>query len=82
MATPRVEFLWWRECPSWERALEMLRGAMEEVGLDPASVELREIDTEESAERLEFAGSPTILIDGADVQPPADDEPVGLVCRI
>ena len=82
MATPRVEFLWWRGCPSWGRALEMLREAMEEVGLDPASLELREIDTEESAERLEFAGSPTILVNGADLQPPGDDEPVGLVCRV
>jgi hypothetical protein len=60
----------------------MLRREMEEAGLDPASVELSEIDTEESAERLRFAGSPTILVNGADVQPPADDEPVGLVCRV
>jgi 8-oxo-dGTP pyrophosphatase MutT (NUDIX family) len=60
----------------------MLREAMEEAGLDPESVELREIDTEAASERESFAGSPTIRIDGVDVQSPADGEPTGLVCRI
>jgi hypothetical protein len=79
---PRVELLWWRECPSWERALVMLREAMEDAGLDPDSVEVREIDTEEAASREEFVGSPTIRVDGADVQGPAGDEPTGLACRV
>jgi hypothetical protein len=79
-ADPAVEFLWWRECPSWERALAELREEMETVGLDPESVEVREIDTDEAAEREEFVGSPTIRVDGRDVQP--DGEPVGLTCRV
>ena len=29
-----------------------------------------------------FVGSPTILIDGADVAPPSQEEPVGLSCRV
>jgi hypothetical protein len=81
MAGPKVEFLWWRECPSWERALEDLREAMAERGLDPAEVELIEIDSEDAAGRQRFVGSPTIRVDGADVQP-APGEPVGLNCRI
>jgi hypothetical protein len=79
-AEPTVEFLWWRECPSWERALAERREEMETVGLDPESVEVREIDTDEAAEREEFVGSPTIRVDGRDVQP--DGEPVGLTCRV
>ena len=47
----------------------MLREAMNEAGMDPARIEVREIDTDESAKREEFLGSPTIRIDGADVQP-------------
>jgi hypothetical protein len=77
-----VELLWWRECPSWERALEMLREAMESAGLDPDSVEVQEIDTDAAAERARFVGSPTIRVDGRDVQPPADGEPTGLACRV
>jgi len=79
---PRVELLWWRDCPSWERALAMLREAMAAGGLDPDLIEVREIDTEESAEREVFIGSPTIRVDGRDVQPPAEGEPTGLACRV
>jgi hypothetical protein len=79
---PHVEFLWWRECPSWERALDMLREQMDAAGLDRDSIESREIDTEEAAEREEFVGSPTIRVDGRDVQPPPEDDPAGLVCRV
>jgi hypothetical protein len=82
VTTARVEFLWWRECPSWERALADLRAAMVEAALDPDSVELREIGTDALASRESFVGSPTIRIDGEDIQPPGDDEPVGLNCRV
>jgi hypothetical protein len=78
---PRVEFLWWEGCPSHERALAELRDAMRDAGLDPESVEVRHIPTEEDASRESFVGSPTVRIDGRDIQPP-DGEPVGLTCRI
>ncbi|MGA8925731.1 MAG: hypothetical protein WB462_05870 [Solirubrobacterales bacterium] len=45
-SAPRVELLWWRECPSWERALDLLREAMAYKGLDPDSIEMSEVDTE------------------------------------
>jgi hypothetical protein len=59
----------------------MLREAMGEAGMDPARIEVREIDTDESAKREEFVGSPTIRIDGADVQP-LEGAPRGLACRV
>ena len=79
--TPRVEFLWWEGCPSHERALDELRVAMRELGLDPASVEVRHVGTEEESAREGFPGSPTVRVDGEDVQPP-EDEPGGLSCRV
>jgi len=79
---PKVELLWWRECPSWERALAMLREEMDEAGLDAGSISVREIDTSESADREAFVGSPTIRIDGRDVQPPSEGDPTGLACRV
>jgi hypothetical protein len=51
------------------------------VGLDPDDVEVIEVDTEEAAREQRFVGSPTIRIDGEDLQPPGD-EPVGLACRV
>ena len=80
--SPRVEFLWWEGCPSHERALAELREAMAQTGLDPAVIEVRHVGSGEDAEREAFAGSPTIRIDGRDLQPPPPDEPVGLTCRV
>jgi hypothetical protein len=54
---------------------------MAELGLDPDSIELRRIDTEADAAAAAFAGSPTIRVDGADVQSPGE-APIGLSCRI
>jgi hypothetical protein len=76
-----VELLFWDGCPSHPRALADLRAAMADLGLDPSTVALREIDTHEQAMRERFAGSPTIRIDGLDVQP-TGDEPYGLTCRV
>ena len=76
-----MEFLWWRGCPSADEALRRLRSELSAAGLDPSAVEVREIDTEAAAEAERFVGSPTIRIDGRDVQPPGD-EPVGLTCRV
>jgi len=74
--------LWWEGCPSWEQALSELRSAMAEAGLDPASVLVREVRTDDEAGASGFVGSPTIRVDGRDVQPPAEDEPAGLTCRV
>ncbi len=78
----RVEFLWWEGCPSHERALADLHAAMAREGLDPESVQTREIDTDRAAHAETFVGSPTIRIDGRDVQPPVDDAHVALTCRV
>lgn len=80
--SPQIELLWWQGCPSWERALKMLREEMEAAGLDPASVKVTEIETVDGAERTDFPGSPTIRIGGSDFQPPGPEEPRGLTCRV
>ena len=59
----------------------MLRSEMAALGLDPEAVDVREVTTGADAEREEFIGSPTIRVDGRDIQPLAD-EPIGLACRV
>jgi hypothetical protein len=78
---PKVELLWWAGCPSTEKAAEVVRRVLEEEGLDPEAVELREITSESQARAEGFTGSPTIRIDGREVAPAAS-EPVGLSCRV
>ena len=77
----RVELLWWEGCPNTDEALAILREEMASLGLDTGSVELREVSTDSDAERERFVGSPTIRVDGRDVQP-VRDEPIGLSCRV
>jgi hypothetical protein len=79
---PKVELLWWRGCPSWPQAFELVREQMAAAGLDPESLEAVEIETDAAAEREGFVGSPTIRVDGRDIQPPAEPEPAGLTCRV
>ena len=81
MPQPQVELLYWDGCPSHPQALADLRAAMAELGLDPDAVLVREVDTDDRADRERFVGSPTIRIDGEDVEPPGD-EPTGLTCRV
>lgn len=75
-----IELLFWDGCPSHPQALADLRAAMAELGLDPEAIDVREIDTEDAADAERFTGSPTIRVDGRDVQP--TDEPTGLTCRV
>jgi len=77
----RVELLFWAGCPSYPKALADLRAALQEMGLDPDCVIVREVKTESDAVDERFVGSPTIRIDGEDTQPPGD-EPAALSCRV
>lgn len=77
----RVELLFWEGCPSHPKALAELRAAMADAALDPGTVVLREVRTEADAAQERFVGSPTIRIDGVDIQPPSE-EPFGLTCRV
>ncbi len=65
---PVVELLWWSGCPSWERAIDLVRAEMERLELDPGSLSVREVRDGEDARRERFPGSPTIRIDGRDIQ--------------
>ena len=82
MPTPLIELLWWEGCPSWPRTLEDLRAAVANAGLDPEKIAVREIDDDAEADAEGFVGSPTIRVDGVDIQPPGDEEPPGLTCRV
>lgn len=77
----RVELLFWSGCPSHPQALSDLRAAMAQSGLDPDRVIVREVLSDGDAQAEGFVGSPTVRVNGVDVQPPGD-EPTGLTCRV
>jgi hypothetical protein len=77
----RIELLFWRECPSYPEAQQLLEEVLTEHGIaDPVSV--HEVTTLEEALELSFPGSPTIRIDGRDIDPVGAAQRPALTCRI
>lgn len=78
----KVERLYFDGCPSYEELLPELRKLLAAEGI-AAEVELRRLETIEDTEREGFLGSPTVRIDGADVEiGAAGREDFGLKCRL
>jgi len=78
----KIEFLFWADCPSHTQARSLLREVMAEMDLDVPVQEIK-ILSEEEAEQLAFPGSPTIRVDGEDVDPTsAAQMEVSLTCRL
>ena len=76
-----VQLLYWRGCPSYPEAQRLVEEVLARAGLD-AAVELLEVETDEQAADLRFPGSPTVRVDGRDVDPAGADAPPALTCRI
>ena len=82
MSQKNIELFYFGGCPSWERALQNLEEALrlEKVNV-PVSKVL--VQSDEEAQRMHFRGSPTVRIDGVDLDgADADKRPHMLGCRI
>jgi hypothetical protein len=76
----KVELLFFDGCPAYEELLPSLQQLAAAAG---ASVELRRVETPEQADALRFVGSPTVRVDGRDVESGADTRSdYGLKCRL
>lgn len=67
-------------CPHWHIAEERLRAAMDATATHTPISYVR-VETDKEADRLQFHGSPTILIDGHDPFE-APGQAIGLACRL
>lgn len=78
----RVEVLWFAGCPHHVAARAVLERVLASRGIDPAAVQSVEVDPA-SAETVRFPGSPTIRIDGRDVDPGfREPDSFSLSCRV
>jgi hypothetical protein len=76
-----VELLYWEGCPSYPEARALVEDVLAARGLE-VRVEMREVTTGDEAEALRFPGSPTIRVDGRDVDPAGAESPPALTCRV
>ena len=74
----KVELLWWEGCPSLAETRELLASVVD----GRTEIEEREVHSDEEAVELGFPGSPTIRVDGVDVDPEGAASRPALTCRI
>jgi hypothetical protein len=78
----KIELLFFDGCPSHKAFLPRLRDLLEHAGVND-SIEQRRVATHADAQRERFLGSPTLRVDGADVDPRARDRTdYALKCRL
>ncbi len=77
-----VEILYFEGCPNYEETGATVERLADELGID-ADVRLVRVPDESAAERLRFLGSPTVRVDGRDVEREADERAeYVLACRV
>ena len=77
-----ISFQYFEGCPHSKATLGNLKRVVTELGIPGDQIEVVLVHDPAEAERLSFAGSPSVLVDGVDIytgQPPADP---GFSCRV
>lgn len=78
----KVELLYFDGCPSHEAFLPRLRELLAQAGAD-AAIHERRVESDAAAQRERFLGSPTLRVEGMDVDPAAGERTdYGLKCRL
>jgi hypothetical protein len=79
----KVEVLFFDGCPNCEALLPHMRALLTAVGAGDTTIELVRVEDTDTAEAKRFLGSPTVRIDGEDVEPGANERSdFGLKCRL
>ena len=82
MPSAAVELLYFEGCPNVEKARALVEKVAGETGV-ALELELIEITSPEDVDRMRFLGSPSVRVNGHDVEPGADDrETFMYACRV
>lgn len=77
----KIRFLYIEGCPHAEEALNLLRQVLDEKGINE-EIEIIEIKCAEDAKRYNFLGSPSIQINGIDIEKDRRNEQPTFGCRV
>jgi hypothetical protein len=79
---PVIEVLHVADCPNYPGAVALVERVRAELGID-AELRTTLITDQATAEQARFSGSPTVRVDGRDVEPGADQPTeYTLACRL
>ena len=71
LGRPVIEVLYVEDCPHYRGTLALVERVRAELGID-AEVRTTRIVDQAAADQARFAGSPTVRVDGRDVEPGSD----------
>ncbi len=78
----KIELLYFKGCPSFQPTLSLLQQVLDEENI-PAKVRTIPVESEESAVEYRFRGSPSIRVEGQDIELEARTATdFGMKCRI
>jgi len=77
-----IEFQYFDGCPNSKESLKNLSDLQKEIGILDSQIKISEIPDLESAQKLNFQGSPSILIDGIDIYTGNKPNSFNYSCRI
>lgn len=78
----QIDILYFEGCPNHAPTVARVKQIAADMGLTVAVAEVQ-ITTPEEAQRRHFLGSPTVLVNGVDIDPDARQEArYGLSCRV
>lgn len=75
----KIELLYFDSCPTYKQALANIKAALKEKRLDAKLIMIK-VETEEKAEQVGFQGSPSMRINGKDLE--GRDEGFSFSCRL
>lgn len=75
-----IELLYFDGCPSWQKGLENFRAALDAEQIN-GEIRLVRMDSDESAAREKFLGSPSFRINGRELWP-EERQDYFLGCRV
>ena len=77
-----IQVLYFEGCPNHASTVALVRDVITDLGLE-AEIEEIEVTQPDDAERLRFFGSPTVQVNGVDIDPSAASRSdYGISCRM
>jgi thioredoxin family protein len=77
-----ISFQYFDGCPNATATLQNLRNVGAELGIPADQINVVQVDDPDEADRLGFAGSPSVLLDGVDIYTGEKPEVASFSCRV